>query len=225
MKTATPFGPGAGSLKLDYAGGIGQSGGSSQVIPEATLEAGAGKGLEAIARFPLIRVTPTSNGPAVIGGGQLAAGVRYLLSGGARRSYGVALQAIVEAPTGDTRLVGDATQVMPAVLVDWRPAHRLALYTNLLFDRSIGGTSPPTGFFGYGNAAVWQATTHFIPAVEFAGSTSIISGRTQLAAQPELIVREGQRWDLKAGVTFGLNPQTPHLALRAQLEWFWGNRR
>jgi hypothetical protein len=224
-KTAIPFAQGAGAVKLDFAGGIGPSGGGSQIIPEATIEVGIGKGLEALARFPLLRVTPRLGGPAVIGGGQLAVGARYLLAGGAERVYAIALQAIVETPTGDTRLVGNATQVMPAVFADWRPAHPIVVYSDLLFDRSIGGTGPGAGFFGYGGAVAWLATAHWVPALEFAGSTNTLTGRTQLVGLPEIIVRVGTHWELKTGLTFGLNPQTPRLGLRAQVDWFWGTRK
>jgi hypothetical protein len=120
-KSAIPFGAGAGSVKIDYAGGIGQAGGSSQVIAEGTLEMGLRDGLEVFSRFPLLRVNLKPQHNTVIGGGQLAMGARYLLTGGADRPYGVSLQVTVEAPTGDTRLVGNATQVMPAVLGYWRP--------------------------------------------------------------------------------------------------------
>src|SRR5690348_6028133 len=86
-KSAIPFVLGAGSVKLEYAGGIGRSGGGSQVIPEATLETGVLKGLEFLVRFPLLRVTSLSGGPAVVVGGQLAIGARYLLAGSSERSY------------------------------------------------------------------------------------------------------------------------------------------
>ena len=81
-KSAIPFVLGAGSVKLDYAGGIGRSGGSSQVIPEGTLETGVLKGLEFLVRFPLLRVTSLLGGPTVVGGGQLAIGAQSLLAGG-----------------------------------------------------------------------------------------------------------------------------------------------
>ncbi len=209
-------------MKLDYAGGIGRSGGSSQVIPEATVETGIGKGLEVLARFPLLRVMPASGGPAVIGGGELAVGARYLVAGGVERIYAVAIQAIVEAPTGDTRLVGNATQVMPAIFADWRPARPIVVHSDLMFDRFVGGTGPGSGFVGYGYAVVWLATTHFVPVLEFVGSTNTITGTTQLVEQPEVILRFGSHWELKAGLTIGLNPRTPPLGLRVQVDWFWG---
>jgi hypothetical protein len=115
-KTAIPFAPGSGALKLDYAGGIGQSRGTSQVIPEGNLEAGVAPGLEVLIRFPLLRVQAIPEGPAVIGGGQLAIGARYLLAGSAERTNAISVQAIIEAPTGDSQLVGNATQVMPGGL-------------------------------------------------------------------------------------------------------------
>ncbi len=70
-KTAIPLIREEGAIKLDYVGGIGQSRGSSQVIPEATLETGILAGLEVLVRFPLLLVRPVPGSAAVIGGGQL----------------------------------------------------------------------------------------------------------------------------------------------------------
>lgn len=79
-KSAVPVPTGAASIKLDYAGGLGQGGGASQVIPEGTLEAGIYPDWEIELRFPLLRVREP--GGVVIGGGQLAFGARYNLLGG-----------------------------------------------------------------------------------------------------------------------------------------------
>jgi hypothetical protein len=224
-KSAIPFVLGAGSVKLDYAGAIGRSGGGSQVIPEATLETGVVSGLEFLARFPLLRVTSLSGGPTVVGGGQLAIGARYLLAGGAERRYAISVQTIVEAPTGDTRLVGNATQVMGGALVDWRPTSRIVAHSNIMFDGSVGGTAGKSAFLEYSNAVVWTATDHFLPVFEFAGSSSTITGRTQLVGQPELIVPIGRHVELKGGLSLGLNSETSRIGLRTQVAWFWGKRK
>jgi hypothetical protein len=224
-KSAIPFVLGAGSVKLDYAGGIGPSGGGSQVIPEATLETGVLRGLEFLVRFPLLRVTSLRGGPTVFGGGQLAIGARYLLGGGAERRYAISVQAIIEAPTGDTRLVGNATQVMPGVLVDWHPTPQIVIHSNIMFDGSVGGTTGKSAFLEYSNAVVWVATNHFLPVIELVGSTNTITGRTQLVGQPELIVPVGRHFELKGGVSLGLNSDTPHIGLRTQVAWFWGTRK
>src|SRR5579864_5389728 len=179
-KSAVPFVLGAGSVKLDYAGGIVPSGGGSQVIPEATLETGVLRGLEFLVRFPLLRVTSLRGGPTVVGGGQLAIGARYLLAGGAERRYAISVQAIIEAPTGDTRLVGNATPVMPGVLVDWHPTPQMVIHSNVIFDRSVGGTTGKSAFLEYSNAVVWVAASHFLPVFELAGSSNTITVRTQL---------------------------------------------
>jgi hypothetical protein len=50
-KSAIPFVLGAGSVKLEYAGGLGRSDDGSQVIPEATLETGVVRGLKFLVRF------------------------------------------------------------------------------------------------------------------------------------------------------------------------------
>jgi len=224
-KTAIPFVPEAGSIKLDYAGGIGRAGGNSQVIPEGAFEIGVYQRLELLARFPLLRVTGQSQDSSVIGGGQFAVGGRYLLAGGAERDYAVSVQAIVEAPTGDTRLVGNATQVMPSVFANWHPAQKIVIYSNLTVDRSLGGGVPKSAFLEYANAVAWSATSHVIPVFELAGSTNTITGRTQLVAQPEMILRTGSNLELKAEVQRGLNPQTAHTGIRAQIAWFWGTRK
>lgn len=224
-RSAIPFVPGAGSVKLEYAGGIEPSNGGSQVIPEATLEAGVVSGLEFLVRFPLLRVTSLSGGSTVVGGGQLAIGARYLLAGGAERRYALSVQTIVEAPTGDTRLVGNATQVMAGLLVDWRPTSRIITHSNIVFDHSVGGTTRQSAFLEYSNAVVWTTAGHFLPVFELAGSSSTITGRTQLVGQPEIIVPIGRHVELKAGLSLGLNSETPQLGLRTQVAWFWGTRK
>jgi hypothetical protein len=223
-KSAIPFEPEAGAVKLNYAGEIGRSGGS-QVIPEATLETGVVSGLEFLVRFPLLRVTSLPGWPTIVGGGQLAIGARYLLAGGAGRNYAISVQTIVEAPTGDTRLVGNATQVMPGVLVDWHPKPQIVIHSNIIFDRSVGGTAGKSAFLEYSNAVVWVAANHFLPVFELVGSSSTITGRTQLVAQPELILPIGRHVELKGGLSLGLNSETPHIGLRTQVAWFWGKRK
>jgi hypothetical protein len=224
-KSAIPFAPEAGGVKLDYAGGIGRSGAGSRVIPEVTLEIGVLRGLEFLVRFPLLRVRTQPGGPAVVGGGQLAIGARYLLAGGAERSYAISVQTIVEAPTGDSQLVGNATQVMPGALVDWHPASQIVIQSNIMFDRSVGGTVGKAGFLEYSNAVVWKAKSNFLPVFEFVGSSNTITGRTQLVGQPELIIPLGRHLELKGGLSLGLNSETPQAGLRAQVGWFWGSRK
>jgi hypothetical protein len=218
-QTAIPFTAKAGSLKLDYAGGITPAN-SSQVIPEAILEVGAGYGWEILARFPLIRIPSGPQGAGVIGGGQLAAGARYLLAGGADRSYAISVQEITEAPTGDTRLVGNSTQVIPGLLANWRPAGQFVIHSNLSFDRSIGGTGPRSSFLEYSGAVVWLAGRHVAAVFEFAASTNTFTGKTQAVAQPEVIRRAGKHLELKAGLPVA--PRRASIGLRGQLSWLWG---
>lgn len=222
---AIPFAPGTGGLKLDYAGPIHSSTGGAQIIPEATLETGVSRNLEALARFPLLRVTPPSGGPALIAGGQLAVGARYLVAGGRESPFAIAGQVIAEAPTGDGHLE-KVTQVVPGMLADWRPASSIVVHTNLSFDHSIGGGDrAKQAFLEYSQAVVWLASAHVVPALEFAGSTNTYTTRTQLVEEPEVILRLGSHLEGKAGLMFGLNPQTTRLSLRAQIECFWGRRR
>ena len=220
-KSAETLGRSEGSLKFDYAGDLLRSRTSSEVIPEATLELGLRNGLEGFLRFPLLRVTVGTR--AIIAGGQLAAGGRYLLLGGLARSYAISVQAIVETPTGDGAIVGDATQVMPSLLAEWHLG-RLALHSNFTFDRSIGGTRR-SGFRAYENAVAWHATARYIPVFEFVSSTNAITHRTQVIAQPELIIRLAAHFEYKMGMQFGVNSLTPPIGLRIQFAASWGKRK
>jgi hypothetical protein len=221
-RSAIPFASGAGSVKLDYAGGVGRLGGNSQIVPEAMLEVGLQSGLEVLLRFPLLRVTRRDS--SVVGGGQLAAGARYLLTGGWGHTYAVSVQTVVEAPTGDTQLVGDATQVMPSILAEWHPAHQLAIHSNFTFDRSIGGTRKAE-FLEYANAVVWRGTNHVFPVLELVGSRNGLTGQTQLVAVPEMILCAGLHLEVKAALQLGLTAVTPAVGLRFELARTWGKPR
>jgi hypothetical protein len=222
-KSAAPLGPGTGAIKLEYAGGLGASGGSTQAIPEATLEEGILNGLELLQRFPLIRLT-VPNGSTILGGGQLAIGARRLLAGGAARAYAISLQGVVEAPTGNTRVVGDATQVMPTVLADYRFLKNIAGHANITYDRSVGRTHTRASFLEYQTALAWRPGARFTPVVEFAGSTNTFKLRTQMITQPEIILRIGRRLEWKSGLQLGLTSNTPPVGIRIQLAAFWGKR-
>ncbi len=222
-KSAVPFAPGAGAIKLEYAGGLGPSGGSTQAIPEATLEEGILNGLELLQRFPLIRLT-TASGPTILGGGQLAIGARRLLAGGAARAYAISLQGVVEAPTGNTRLVGGATQVMPTVLADYRLLRNIAGHVNVTYDRSVGRSLSRASFLEYQTALAWRPGARFTPVVEFVGSTNTFTMRTQTVTQPEIILRIGKHLECKAGLQLGLTSNTPPVGIRVQLAAFWGKQ-
>ena len=68
--SAVPFEPGSGGMKLDFASGIGRGGGTSQTLPEGTLQVGLLQGFEALVRFPLLRIRTPSAELAVVEGGR-----------------------------------------------------------------------------------------------------------------------------------------------------------
>jgi hypothetical protein len=220
-KSAQVFAPASGSLKLDYAGSIVHTSVSSQIIPEFTLQEGVANRLEAILRYPLLRFKPMG-GSAVIAGGQVAIGGKYLLVGGPGANATISVQGVIEAPTGDSRVVGNATQVMSAILADWHLTRHLLGFTNLAWDSSFGGTARRMSFLGYDTTLAVASRRHLIPALEFAGSTNTSSGRTQAQIQPDLLFREGARFELKLGMPIGLNSISPTLGIHVQLAIFWG---
>jgi hypothetical protein len=220
-KSALVFGPTSGSLKLDYAGSLIQTGATSQIIPEFTLQAGVSQRMEGILRFPLLRVDP-GNGATVVGGGQLAAGAKYLLMGSPASSAAISVQGVVEAPTGDSRLVGNATQVMPEVLADWHITRHVVSYTNVSWDLSLGGTGKRISLITYESALALASRLPITPVLEFAGSTNTSTGRTLAVMEPDLLFRKGTHFELKLGVPAGLNSRSPTLGIHAQLALFWG---
>jgi hypothetical protein len=220
-KSARVFAPASGSLKLDYAGSIVHMSTSSQIIPEFTLQEGLTKRVEGILRFPVLRFQPAS-GHAVIAGGQIAIGGKYLLIGGPDSNAAISVQGVVEAPTGDSRVVGNATQVMSAILADWHLTRHLVAYTNVAWDSSFGGTGRRMSFVGYDTALALAGPHHLIPAIEFAGSTNTGNGRTQAVIQPDLLFRKGTHLEFKLGLPTGLNSISPTLGIHAQLAILWG---
>lgn len=220
-KSAQIFVPASGSLKLDYAGSIIHTGASSQIIPEFTLQEGLAKRLEGILRFPLLRFRP-EGGAAVVAGGQVAVGGKYLLIGGPRTTATISVQGVMEAPTGDSRVVGDATQVMSAILADLHLTGHLISYTNVAWYSSFGGTGRHMSFIGYDTALALAGPRRLVPALEFAGSTNTSNGRTQAVIQPDLLFRKGAHFEFKLGIPAGLNSISPTLGIHAQVAIFWG---
>jgi hypothetical protein len=220
-KSALVFVPASGSVKLDYAGSLIHAGATSQIIPEFTVQAGIFQRVEGILRFPLLRVEP-GNGATVIGGGQLAAGAKFLLMGDPGTNAAISVQGVVEAPTGDSRLVGDATQVMPEILADWRLTRHIVSYTNVSWDLSLGGTGKRVSLITYESALALATRLHLEPVLEFAGSTNSSTGRILAVVEPDLLFRKRAHFELKLGVPAGLNSNSPALGLHAQLAIFWG---
>jgi hypothetical protein len=221
IKSAQTFVPASGSLKLDYAGSIVHSDVSSQIIPEFTLQEGLAKRFEGILRFPLLRFRP-EGGPAVIAGGQVAVGGKYLLIGGPSTTATISVQGVIEAPTGNSRVVGNATQVMSAILADWQLTRHLISYTNVAWDSSFRGTGRHMSFIGYDTALALASSHRLRPALEFAASTNTSNGRTQAVIQPDLLFRKGAHFEFKLGMPAGLNSISPTLGIHAQLAIFWG---
>jgi hypothetical protein len=222
LKSAEPFPVGAGSVKLDYSQEQSRSGATAETIPEITVEAGALPRTEVILRYPLVRFTPVHDGPAEIGGGQIAMGARFLLAGGPEENHAVSVQAVVEAPTGDSRLVGNAAQVMPELLADWHLSRNLTVYTNAFWDVGWGGSGRRVSFLAYQAASALPSLYRFVPVLEFAASTNTSTGRTLAVLQPDLLVHGGHHLEFKLGVPFGLNANTAGIGFRAQLAIFWG---
>lgn len=222
-KSAQVFDRTSGSLKLDFTNSMVQSGASSQIIPEFTLQAGISERLEGILRFPLLRVDP-GNGPPFIAGGQLAAGAKYLIWGRPGANAAIAIQGVVEAPTGDSRLEGNATQLMPQLLVDWRVKKHIVSFTNVGWDLSVGGTSKRISLLTYETAAGLDSWRNFMPAVEFAGSTNATTGRTIAVLEPDVLFRRWTHFELKLGLPAGINSKSPTFGLHAQVAMFWGGK-
>ena len=222
-RSALPNPAGTVSLKLDFVNSAGgTSAPSGQAVPEAFVEVGLGRGFETVLQWPVLRVSEPG-GASVLAGGQFSVALRYLLAGSANGRYAISVAGRLEVPTGDSAIVGNETQLMPAVLAEWHATPRLWLRSNVGWDTTVSGT---TGRFAYledANAIVWRANPRFMPVLESVGSTNTLTGNTQRILQPEVIIAPSRRLELKAGFAVGLVAVRGY-AIRSQLAWIWGRR-
>jgi hypothetical protein len=222
-KTALPNSAGTVSAKLDFVTPPGGTGASTQALPEARFELGLGRGFDTVLQMPLLRVSEP-DGSSVLTGGQFSIALRYLLAGSPSGKYAVSLWGRLEVPTGNSTVVGNTTQLMPMVLVEWHPLSQLRFYSNIAWNTVVSGSTQRFANFEHSNAVLWLASRHFMPSLEVVGSTDTRNGGSQVVIQPEVIVLATQHIELKTGLSVALIP-TPHYAIRSQLAWFWGKRR
>lgn len=222
-RSAIPNPAGTVSWKLDFVNTVGgATAPNGQAVPEAFLEVGLGRGFETVLQWPVLRVSEPG-GNSVLAGGQFSVALRYLLAGSATSRFAISIAGRLEAPTGDSAIVGNEIQLMPAVLAEWHVTSRLWLRSNFGWDTAVSGA---TGRFAYledANAVVWRASPRFMPVLELVGSTNTRTGNTQRILQPELIVAPSRHLELKAGFAVGLVAVRGY-AIRSQLAWFWGKR-
>jgi hypothetical protein len=219
---ALPFAPKAGTWEITYEFEREGRGANEQALPEVELEIGLFPRLQFNLGFPLLRRKEGPGEPAPVVGGRVEAGVRYLLFGGAQRRYAVSLQGGVEAPTGSSAIVGDATEIGAAIHIDRSLGRRARLHSNLGWITSIGGSERPERFFRYSHALVWMPARRWNPALEILGETETRTGETRLALQPEMIFWANRHWEIKVGVPIGLTSTTPDVGVRAQVAILWG---
>ena len=211
------------SLKLDFFSAVNPAAQiSSQTVPESSLEIGLGRGFETVLQWPLLRVSKP-DGSSVLAAGQFSIALRYLLAGSSTARYAIAIAGRVEVPSGDSRIAGNETQLMPTILAEFRPTRNLLLRSNLAWNTTVAGTSGRFAFLEYSNAAVWLASRYWMPVLEVVGSTNTVRGDTQMIVQPELIVAPTRHLELKLGFSLGA-VATERYSIRSQLAWFWGKR-
>lgn len=219
---AVPFARKAGGLEITYEYEREGRGASEHAIPEAEIEIGILPRLQVNAGFPILRLKEGQDEPARVVGGRLEVGARYLLLGGATRSYALSVQAGAEAPTGASQLVGDATEVNAALHIDKYLGERLRAHSNLGWATTVGGSERPERVFRYSNALVWMASLRWNPVLEVVGETETRTGETRLAIQPEMIFWTNRHLEFKVGIPVGLTSSTPAIGVRAQIAILWG---
>ncbi|MFQ5695139.1 MAG: hypothetical protein ACE5HB_04045 [Terriglobia bacterium] len=219
---ALPFRPRAGVFEVTYEFEREGRGRNEQALPEAELELGVFRRLQINLGMPLLRLKEDPGEPANWTGGRFEVGARYLLFGSPVRPYAVSLQGSVEAPTGSSELVGDATEVGAALHVDRYLGERVRVHSNLGWSSTVGGSERPERVFRYNNALVWMASLRWNPVLEILGATETRTGETELAVQPEMIFWANRHLELKVGVPVGLTSSTPDIGVRAQIAITWG---
>ncbi|HXE15235.1 MAG TPA: hypothetical protein VN633_24130 [Bryobacteraceae bacterium] len=223
-RTAVPNPAGTVSLKMDFVTPIAQDTGvQAQALPVTRLEIGLGRKFETIFQIPVLRLSQP-NGSSVLGVGQFSVALQYLLAGSPDGKFAVAVAGRLEVPSGDSAIVGNNTQLMPAVLTEWRAARRVIVRSNIAWNTVVAGTTPPFANFEQSHSVAWLMSRHFTPVFEFVGSTNTRNGNTQLVVQPEIIFTYTRLLELKAGISSQFYPE-PHYDLRMQMAWFFGKRQ
>ena len=220
---AVPNPAGVVSVKFDFVSPLGDNGGTStQAIPVSRLETGLGHGLETVFEVPLLRVSER-DGSSVLAGGQFSVALRYLLVGSQSSRFATSIAGRIEVPSGDSALVGNATQLMPMLLSEWRMSSALSFRSNIGWSSTVGATNERLAVFQHSHAVVWSLNRFVLPVFEVAGSTSTVNGSSQLVVQPEQIVVATKHIELKTALSLTLVP-TPRYGVRSQLAWIWGKR-
>jgi hypothetical protein len=91
--------------------------GTSQALPQARLDIELGGGFETRLQMPLLRVMQPTGG-SVPGAGQFSVALQYLLAGSQSADYAISVATRMEVPSGDSKIIGTETQIMPTVLVE-----------------------------------------------------------------------------------------------------------
>ena len=95
--------------------------------------------------MPLLRVTEPTGG-SVPGAGQFSVALQYLLAGSQSADYAISVAIRMEVPSGDSKIIGDETQIMPTVLVECRARPGFVFRPASSWDRTVAGT---TGKFDF----------------------------------------------------------------------------
>ncbi len=219
---AAPFEPRTGGMEIGYEYERFEGGRHTRhLIPKLELELGLTLRTQVSFEMPEIR-EKFANEPATVGGGHLEVGFRYLLAGGPFKSYAISLNPRVEAPTGNRRIAGDATEVGLFLHFDKELNERVVLHGNYGWSSTIGGREPPERLFRYHSAVVLRANLRWNPVLEILGSTDTARGRTELAIQPEMIFWAGPHLELKFGMPVGLTSASPGIGVRCQIAIIFG---
>jgi hypothetical protein len=218
---ADPLGRGEGTLKVGYEYAHFAGARNGQLIPLLNLTIGVGRGLELDFQFPVFREKPADNQPALVGGGKVGVGVRYLLFGGETHRYSVSLIGIVEPPTGRKELVGDGSELRAGIFADRIVGNHIVLHSNIDWGTTVGGLSQRRPVLEYHDAVVWSAMSRVVPVFELVGDTNTATGKTDLALQPEIIIRGCTHLELKVGLPLGLTSSSPGIGIRTQLAILW----
>ena len=218
---ADPLARGEGTLKIGYEYAHFSSSVSGQLIPLLNLTIGLGRGLELDFQFPVFREKLADNQPALVGGGKVGVGARYLLFGGETHRYAVSLVGIVEPPTGRKQLVGDGSELRAGIFADRRVGNHVVLHSNIEWGATVGGLTQRKPVLEYHDAVLWSRISRVVPVFELVGDANTATGKTELALQPEVIYPSCKHVELKVGLPLGLTSSSPGIAIRTQLAILW----
>jgi len=217
---AAPFALHAGNIQLGFH--YFRDGMNYEAVP-ITFEYGFAPRMQFAVEAPLTRLDMPGN--TYIRPGNIGLAYRYLLAGANDRKFALSINPELGLPSGDKRVSERSWDAGLFLNLDTHLWDKLWTHTNLGYETPFAHFEEKTKAFVYRFAAMYEAHERVQPVLELIGDHEYVTGTSRTAIVPEVIFEASHRWELKAGVPFGLTHDSPHVGVQFQVTWKFGEGR